>query len=64
MNLTGMDIKKLETLHNLEKEIKYFELDRIEHDLLNTKKLQPLYDIYYRLQQEIKEDLKWQDLML
>ena len=49
MYLTGKWIKKVETLRDLEKEIKYFEEERIKNDLLNYTKLKPLYEVYYKL---------------
>ena len=39
MYLTGKWVKKVETLRDLEKEIKYFEEERIKNDLLNYAKL-------------------------
>ena len=62
MYLTGKWVKKVETLRDLEKEIKYFEEDRIENDLLNFTKLKPLYEVYYNLLKEMGY-VKWQDLM-
>lgn len=53
MELTGIYIKNLERLAGLEREIKYFELDRIENDIRNVHKLDPLYDIYIKLKSEL-----------
>ena len=63
MYLTGKWIKKVETLRDLEKEIKYFEEERIKNDLLNYAKLKPLYEVYYKLLKEMGY-VKWQDLRL
>ena len=59
MYLTGKWIKKVETLRDLEKEIKYFKEDRINNDYA---KLKPLYEVYYKLLKEMGY-VKWQDLM-
>ena len=59
MYLTGKWIKKVETLRDLEKEIKYFKEDRINNDYA---KLKPLYEVYYKLLKEMRY-VKWQDLM-
>ena len=59
MYLTGKWIKKVETLRELEKEIKYFKEDRINNDYT---KLKPLYEVYYKLLKEMGY-VKWQDLM-
>ena len=59
MCLTGKWIKKLETLRDLEKEIKYFKEDEVHNDYT---KLKPLYEVYYKLLKEMGY-VKWQDLM-
>ena len=59
MYLTGKWIKKVETLRDLEKEIKYFEEERIKNDYA---KLKPLYEVYYKLLKEMGY-VKWQDLI-
>ena len=59
MCLTGKWIKKLETLRDLEEEIKYFGEDKINNDYA---KLKPLYEVYYKLLKEMGY-VKWQDLM-
>ena len=60
MYLTGKWIKKVEILRDLEKEIKYFEEDRIKNDILNYTRFKPLYEVYYKLLKEMGY-LKWQD---
>ena len=60
MYLTGKWIKKVETLRDLEKEIKYFKEDGVHNDYT---KLKPLYEVYYKLLKEMGY-VKWQDLML
>ena len=49
MELTGLQIRKMQMLDDLQKTIKEFELKRIETDLLNTDKYADLYKICYRL---------------
>ena len=56
MHLTGNWIKKLETLRDLEKEIKYFEEDG------EYTKVKPIYEVYNKLLKEMGY-VKWQDLM-
>ena len=38
MELTGLQIRKMQMLDDLQKTIKEFEMKRIENDLLNTNK--------------------------
>ena len=49
MELTGLQIRKMQMLEDLQKTIKELELKRIETDLLNTDKYADLYEICYRL---------------
>ena len=49
MELTGLQIRNMQMLEDLEKTIKEFELKRIENDLLNRYKYDDLYEIYYKL---------------
>ena len=49
MELTGLQIRKMQMLEDLQKTIKEFELKRIETDLLNTDKYADLYKVCYRL---------------
>ena len=47
--MTGLQIKNMQMLDDLQKTIKEFEMERIETDLLNTDKYADLYKICYRL---------------
>ena len=49
MELTGLQIRNMQILEDLQKTIKEFELKRIETDLLNTDKYADLYKVCYRL---------------
>ena len=49
MKLTGLQIKNMQMLEDLEKTIKEFEIKRIENDLLNTNKYSDLYEVYSKL---------------
>ena len=49
MKLTGLQIRNMQMLEDLEKTIKEFELKRIENDLLNRHKYTDLYEVYYKL---------------
>ena len=49
MELTGLQIRNMEMLEDLEKTIKEFEIKRIENDLLNRYKYTDLYEVYYKL---------------
>ena len=53
MKLTGLQIRNMQMLQNLEKYIKELEVKRIEHDLLNKNKYAELYKVYHRLLEEI-----------
>ena len=54
MKLTGLQIKNMQMLEDLEKTIKELEMKRIENDLLNTDKYTDLYKVYYRLLEGIR----------
>lgn len=54
MELTGLQIRNMQMIEDLEKTIKEFELKRIENDPLNTDKHTDLYKIYYRLLEGIR----------
>ena len=56
MELTGLQIKNMQMLEDLEKTIKEFEVKRIENDLLNANKYDDLYEVYYRLLEGIRYD--------
>ena len=49
MKLTGLQIRKMQMLDDLQKTIKELELKRIETALLNTDKYADLYEVCYRL---------------
>ena len=49
MELTGLQIRNMEMLNDLEKTIKELEIKRIENDLPNTDKYTDLYKVYYKL---------------
>ena len=49
MKLTGLQIRNIQMLQDLEKMIKELEVKRIEHDLLNKNKYAELYKVYHRL---------------
>ena len=49
MELTGLQIRNMQMLEDMEKTIKELEMKRIENDLLNTDKYTDLYKVYYRL---------------
>ena len=49
MELTGLQIRNMQILEDLQKTIKEFEMKRIETDLLNTNKYADLYEICYKL---------------
>lgn len=49
MKLTGLQIRNMQMLQDLEKMIKELEIKRIEKDLLNKNKYAELYKVYYRL---------------
>lgn len=49
MKLTGLQIRNMQMLQDLEKMIKELEIKRIEKDLINTNKYKELYKVYYKL---------------
>ena len=55
MELTGLQIRNMQMLEDLEKTIKEFELKRIENDLLNTVEYSDLYAVYYKLLGELDD---------
>ena len=54
MKLTGLQIKNMQMLEDLEKTIKEFEIKRIENDLLNANKYDDLYEVYYKLLEGVR----------
>ena len=54
MELTGLQIRNMEMLEDLEKTIKEFELKRIKNDLLNANKHDDLYEVYHKLLEGVK----------
>ena len=54
MELTGLQIRNMQMLEDLEKTIKELEIKRIKNDLLNATKYTDLYKVYYRLLEGIK----------
>ena len=57
MKLTGKNIKDMEMLESLKKEIKAFEKDRVRNDLLNFYRLDDLYEVYYKLQTKLYHNI-------
>ena len=55
MELTGLQIRKMQMLEDLQKTIKEFEIKRIETDLLNTDKYADLYKVYHRLLESLND---------
>ena len=51
--MTGLQIRKMQMLEDLQKTIKEFEMKRIETDLLNIDKYADLYEVCYRLLESI-----------
>ena len=47
--MTGLQIRNMQMLDDLQKTIKEFEMERIETDLLNINKYADLYKVCYRL---------------
>lgn len=54
MELTGLQIRNMEMLKDLEKTIKELEMKRIENDLLNRYKYTDLYEVYYKLLEGVR----------
>ena len=55
MELTGLQIRNMQMLDDLQKSIKEFELKRIETDLLNIDKYADLYEVCYRLLESLND---------
>ena len=55
MELTGLQIRNMQMLDDLQKSIKEFEIKRIETDLLNTDKYADLYKVCYRLLESLND---------
>ena len=55
MELTGLQIRNMQILEDLQKTIKEFEMKRIENDLLNTNKYADLYKVCYRLLESLND---------
>ena len=53
--MTGLQIKNMQMLEDIQKTIKEFELKRIENDLLNTNKYADLYEVYYKLLETLSD---------
>ena len=53
--LTGEKIKNMERLKSIHNQIKELERKRIEEEPRNIHKLDDLYKVYYRLQEEMGE---------
>ena len=54
MELTGLQIRNMQMLEDLEKTIKEFEIKRIKNDLLNTNKYADLYEVYSKLLEGVR----------
>ena len=52
---TGEKIKNMERLESIHNLIKDMEIKRIKEDIKNIHKLDDLYKVYYRLQEEMGE---------
>ena len=55
MELTGLQIRNMQILEDLQKSIKEFEIKRIENDLLNTDKYADLYKVCYKLLESLND---------
>ena len=53
--MTGLQIRNKEMLDDLQKTIKEFEIKRIETDLLNIDKYADLYEVCYRLLENLND---------
>ena len=53
--MTGLQIRNMQMLDDLQKSIKEFEIKRIETDLLNTNKYADLYEVCYRLLESLND---------
>ena len=54
MELTGLQIRNMQMLEDLEKTIKELEIKRIKNDLLNTNKYADLYEVYSKLLEGVR----------
>ena len=54
MELTGLQIRNMQMLEDIEKTIKEFEIKRIKNDLLNTNKYADLYEVYSKLLEGVR----------
>ena len=52
--MTGLQIRNMQMLDDLQKSIKEFEIKRIENDLLNANKYDDLYEVYYKLLEGVR----------
>ena len=55
MELTGLQIRNMQMLEDLQKTIKEFEIKRIETDLLNIDKYADLYEVCYKLLESLND---------
>ena len=55
MKLTGLQIRNMQMLEDLQKTVKEFEMKRIETDLLNIDKYADLYEVCYRLLENLND---------
>ena len=53
--MSGLQIRNKEMLDDLQKTIKEFEIKRIETDLLNIDKYADLYEVCYRLLENLND---------
>ena len=53
--MTGLQIRNKEMLDDLQKTIKEFEMKRIENDLLNIDKYADLYEVCYKLLENLND---------
>lgn len=53
--MTGLQIRNMQMLDDLQKTIKEFEIKRIETDLLNIDKYADLYEVCYRLLESLND---------
>ena len=53
--MTGLQIRNMQMLEDLQKTIKEFEIKRIKTDLLNIDKYADLYEVCYRLLESLND---------
>ena len=53
--MTGLQIRNMQMLEDLQKTMKEFEIKRIETDLLNIDKYADLYKVCYRLLESLND---------